>query len=109
MTPDQRQQTVDFLRDLAAWLEDGEELEFLSRGEWGTVPTVIFDGIWDLAWRVRVKPKPLELLEGWLVILKGVSVSANVAIYCESEDAVARVVDANRDEWIRTVPIREVQ
>jgi hypothetical protein len=101
MTSDERQQTVDFLRQLAEWLEDGEELERQYGVDWQPIRPSFFESL--MAWkdRVRIKPKPLE---GWLVLLEG-----RGTIYCESENDVARAVDANRAAWIRTVHLREVQ
>ena len=101
MTPDQRQQTVDFLRQLAAWLEDGEELEQHVGGQWQPVRPSFFDGV--MAWKdsVRVKPKPL--MEVWFVEL------AYGGIYYDSDDALA-VSEREKDpDYVRTVHLREVR
>ena len=101
MTNDERQQAVDFLRQLAEWLEDGEELEHQFGVDWEPIRPSFFESVIHWKDRVRIKPKPLE---GWLVLLKD-----RGTIYCESEDDVARTVNANRKTWIRTVPMREVK
>jgi hypothetical protein len=100
MTPDQRQQTVDFLRQLAAWLEDGEELEQQYGGQWTPIVPSFFDGV--MAWKdsVRVKPKPLER---WLVELTYCGVWCNTR---EEADELARI---HATEHVRTVHLREVQ
>jgi len=101
MTTDERQQTVDFLRQLAAWLEDGEELESrLPASEWTPMPHDVFYG-WFVEWRnrVRAKPKPLEV---WFVEM------TYGGIYYESDDALV-VSEREKDpEYVRTVHLREV-
>jgi len=101
MTNDQRQQTVNFLRQLAEWLEDGEELQYRSyTGTWGAVPTVIFDGIVDISERLRVKPKPLER---WLVEL------TYCGVWCNTREDADELAKIHATEHVRTVHLREVQ
>lgn len=98
MTNEQRQQAVDFLRQLSEWLEDGEELEQQYDGRWQPVQPTFFDGVTALVNNVRVKPQPLE---GWLVIFK------IGHLYCTTpEDAKSA---ERRSDYVRTVPMREVQ
>ena len=102
MTPEQRQKNVDFLRQLAEWLEDGEELETRNiDGDW--LPLDIDSFFHRFAsWQgiVRVKPKPLER---WLVELTFCGVWCNTR---EEADELARI---HATEHVRTVHLREVQ
>jgi len=96
MNSEQRH-SVTFLRQLAQWLEDGKELEYLSCNKWEQVPSVILDGIRDMSEKLRPKPEPLE---GWLVI-----VQTGYLYYTTPEEAEAA---AARSNYVRTVHLREV-
>ena len=98
MTNDQRQQNVDFLRQLAEWLEDGEELEQFVGGKWQPIQSTFFRGVTSWKDSVRVKPVPLE---GWLVIV------TTGYLYCTTPDEAKDA--AARSNHVRTVHLREVQ
>jgi hypothetical protein len=100
MTSDERQQTVDFLRKLAEWLEDGEELEQQFGVDWQPLRPSFFESVMGWKDRVRVKPKPMEV---WFVQL------TYGGIYYESDDTLAVSEREKDSDYVRTVHLREVQ
>jgi len=101
MTSDERQQTVDFLRKLAVWLEDGEELEQRFGVYWQPMRPSFFESV--LAWKDRLRVKPKPPMEVWFVQL------TYGGIYYESDDALA-VSEREKDpDYVRTVHLREVR
>ena len=98
MTPEQRQQTVDFLRQLAAWLEDGEQLELKNiDGDWLPVDVDSFFNRFA-SWAGIVRTKPMER---WLVKWK-----CGESTY-DNQDEAAKC--ETLPEYVRTVHLREVQ
>jgi len=96
MTPEQRQTTVDLLRQLATWLEDGEELEQYVGGEWQPIGPTFFDGV--LYWQGSLRAKPMER---WFVKLK-----LGGIYYDTASDAERHELDS---DYVRTVHLREVE
>ena len=98
MTPEQRQELVDFLRTLAEWLEDGEQLEECTRGKWNPLSENQWAGLRSWVGKIRVTPKPIER---WLVL-----VPAGDCEFTNEADA-KRFFENNHG--LRIVHLREVE
>lgn len=97
MTPEQRQERVDLLRQMADWLEDGTELEECTSGKWVDLGSHLWNAIGSWVGKVRAKPKPLERS---IVLL-----ACGDCTFTDADDA-KRYCDVN--SGLRIVHLREV-